>query len=90
MKDHHNGTEGSYLKAVASAAKSFRHVQHAEDSFVALFKFHRMRGRVAVPRAIKLSSYFDVYNCAPHWAYMAVNGNNRYNEVIPAPPSNSL
>lgn len=64
VKGHHNGTEGSYLKAVASGAKSL--VARAEDSFVDLFKFHHVRDHVVVLWAAKPSSYFHVYNCEPH------------------------
>lgn len=87
-KDYHNGTEGSYLKAVAWGAKKSR-VASVEDSFVVLFKFHRMHGRIAVLRAAR-PSYFHVYNCARNWAYIEVNDNNWCNEVMSAPPSTLL
>lgn len=79
MKGHHNGTEGSYLKAVASSAKS--HVAHTEDSFVVIFKFHHIRGHIAVPWSAKPSFYFHICNRTPHWAYIAVNNNDEYNEA---------
>lgn len=65
-------------------------VVHVKNSFAVLLKFYCIRGCVAVLWAATPSFSMHVYNCAPHWTYIAIKSNDGCNQVILAPSSTWL